>query len=25
VGALPAFPTNSLKYNLTWSVDGAYQ
>ena len=19
---LPAFPTNSLKYNLTWSVDG---
>jgi saccharopine dehydrogenase-like NADP-dependent oxidoreductase len=22
VGALPAFPTNSLKYNLTWSVDG---
>lgn len=22
VGALPAFPTNDLKYNLTWSVDG---
>jgi len=22
VGALPQFPTNSLKYNLTWSVDG---
>ncbi len=22
VGALPAFPTNSLKYNLTWSVEG---
>jgi saccharopine dehydrogenase-like NADP-dependent oxidoreductase len=22
VGALPAFPTNRLKYNLTWSVDG---
>ncbi len=22
VGALPAFPTNQLKYNLTWSVDG---
>jgi saccharopine dehydrogenase-like NADP-dependent oxidoreductase len=22
VGALPAFPTNGLKYNLTWSVDG---
>jgi len=22
VGALPAFPTNTLKYNLTWSVDG---
>jgi saccharopine dehydrogenase-like NADP-dependent oxidoreductase len=22
VGALPAFPTNSFKYNLTWSVDG---
>lgn len=22
VGALPAFPTNVLKYNLTWSVDG---
>ncbi|WP_027015681.1 saccharopine dehydrogenase family protein [Comamonas composti] len=22
VGALPVFPTNSLKYNLTWSVDG---
>mgnify|MGYP001179551924 FL=1 len=22
VGALPAFPTNKLKYNLTWSVDG---
>jgi saccharopine dehydrogenase-like NADP-dependent oxidoreductase len=22
VGALPAFPTNALKYNLTWSVDG---
>jgi len=22
VGALPAFPTNSIKYNLTWSVDG---
>ena len=22
VGALPEFPTNSLKYNLTWSVDG---
>lgn len=22
VGALPTFPTNSLKYNLTWSVDG---
>jgi saccharopine dehydrogenase-like NADP-dependent oxidoreductase len=22
VGALPTFPTNALKYNLTWSVDG---
>lgn len=22
VGALPKFPTNKLKYNLTWSVDG---
>ncbi len=22
VGALPVFPTNSLKYNLTWSTDG---
>ncbi len=22
VGAMPAFPTNALKYNLTWSVDG---
>ncbi|MGI4816246.1 MAG: saccharopine dehydrogenase C-terminal domain-containing protein [Janthinobacterium lividum] len=22
VGALPQFPTNYLKYNLTWSVDG---
>ena len=22
VGALPAFPTNALKYNLTWRVDG---
>jgi saccharopine dehydrogenase-like NADP-dependent oxidoreductase len=22
VGALPEFPTNSLKYNTTWSVDG---
>lgn len=22
VGALPAFPTNTLKYNLTWSLDG---
>ncbi len=22
VGALPLFPTNSLKYNLTWSTDG---
>ena len=22
VGALPAFPNNTLKYNLTWSVDG---
>jgi saccharopine dehydrogenase-like NADP-dependent oxidoreductase len=22
VGALPAFPTNALKYNLTWSIDG---
>ena len=22
VGALPEFPTNGLKYNLTWSVDG---
>lgn len=22
VGALPAYPTNALKYNLTWSVDG---
>jgi saccharopine dehydrogenase-like NADP-dependent oxidoreductase len=22
VGALPEFPTNALKYNLTWSVDG---
>ena len=22
VGALPAFPTNALKYNLTWSVNG---
>ena len=22
VGALPKYPTNSLKYNLTWSTDG---
>jgi saccharopine dehydrogenase-like NADP-dependent oxidoreductase len=22
VGALPIYPTNSLKYNLTWSTDG---
>ena len=22
VGALPTFPTNSLRYNLTWSTDG---
>ena len=22
VGALPQYPTNSLKYNLTWSTDG---
>ncbi|WP_233863270.1 saccharopine dehydrogenase family protein [Paraburkholderia adhaesiva] len=22
VGALPQFPTNAFKYNLTWSVDG---
>ncbi|MCO4858586.1 saccharopine dehydrogenase NADP-binding domain-containing protein [Herbaspirillum sp. WGmk3] len=22
VGALPQYPTNELKYNLTWSVDG---
>jgi saccharopine dehydrogenase-like NADP-dependent oxidoreductase len=22
VGALPVFPTNALKYNLTWSTDG---
>ncbi len=22
VGALPAYPNNALKYNLTWSVDG---
>lgn len=22
VGALPEFPSNALKYNLTWSVDG---
>ncbi|MCT8159467.1 saccharopine dehydrogenase family protein [Pseudoruegeria sp. SHC-113] len=22
VGALPQFPTNTLKYNLTWSTDG---
>ncbi|MGH3974253.1 MAG: saccharopine dehydrogenase family protein [Pseudonocardiaceae bacterium] len=22
VGALPQFPTNALKYNLTWSTDG---
>jgi saccharopine dehydrogenase-like NADP-dependent oxidoreductase len=22
VGALPQYPTNALKYNLTWSVDG---
>lgn len=22
VGALPEFPTNALKYNLTWSLDG---
>jgi len=22
VGALPQFPTNALKYNLTWSIDG---
>lgn len=22
VGALPQFPTNSLKYNITWSADG---
>jgi saccharopine dehydrogenase-like NADP-dependent oxidoreductase len=24
VGALPEFPTNALKYNLTWSVDGLF-
>lgn len=22
VGALPKYPTNALKYNLTWSIDG---
>ncbi|MET5021013.1 saccharopine dehydrogenase C-terminal domain-containing protein, partial [Burkholderia pseudomallei] len=22
VGALPEYPTNALKYNRTWSVDG---
>ena len=22
VGALPQFPTNAMKYNLTWSTDG---
>jgi saccharopine dehydrogenase-like NADP-dependent oxidoreductase len=22
VGALPTFPNNALKYNLTWSTDG---
>ena len=22
VGALPQFPTNALRYNLTWSTDG---
>ena len=22
VGALPLFPSNALKYNLTWSTDG---
>ena len=22
VGALPQFPTNEMKYNLTWSTDG---
>ena len=22
VGALPLFPTNALKYNLTWTTDG---
>ena len=22
VGALPQFPTDALKYNLTWSTDG---
>ena len=22
VGALPQFPSNALKYNLTWSTDG---
>src|SRR5262249_59912821 len=22
VGALPLFPTNEMKYNLTWSTDG---
>ncbi len=22
VGALPEYPTNALKYNLTWSIDG---
>ena len=22
VGALPLYPTNALKYNLTWSTDG---
>jgi saccharopine dehydrogenase-like NADP-dependent oxidoreductase len=22
VGALPQYPTNALKYNLTWSIDG---
>jgi saccharopine dehydrogenase-like NADP-dependent oxidoreductase len=25
VGALPEFPTNALKYNLTWSIDGLIQ
>jgi len=23
VGALPTYPSNALKYNLTWSTDGA--